>query len=67
MVIRNSTTIAVIIIIIIIIIITTTTSWPLFVGGIQLPEGCSHFEEAVYFLPFSSQTILVLIVSTPEG
>ena len=23
--------------------------------GVQLPQGYSHFEEAVYFLPFSSQ------------
>ena len=26
--------------------------------GIQLPQGYSHFEEAVYFLPFSSQNFL---------
>ena len=30
------------------------TLWPLFMDGIQLPQGYSHFEEAVYFLPFSS-------------
>ena len=35
--------------------------------GVQLPQGCSHFEEAVYFLPFSSQKFLVLILSTLEG
>ena len=35
--------------------------------GIQLPQGYSHFEEAVYFFPFSSQKFLVLILSTPEG
>ena len=35
--------------------------------GVQLPEGYSHFEEAVYFLPFSSQTFLVLILLTSEG
>ena len=29
--------------------------------GVQLPQGYSHFEEAVYFLPFSSQKFLVLI------
>ena len=23
--------------------------------GVQLPQGYNHFEEAVYFLPFSSQ------------
>ena len=27
--------------------------------GVQLPQGYSHFEEAVYFLPFSSQKFLV--------
>ena len=35
--------------------------------GIQLPEGYSHFAEAVYFLPFSSQNVLVLNLSTSEG
>ena len=35
--------------------------------GVQLPQGYSHFEEGVYFLPFSSQKFLVLILSTPEG
>ena len=37
------------------------TLWPLFMYGVQLPQGYSHFEEAVYFLPFSSQKFLVLI------
>ena len=40
------------------------TLWPLFMDGVQLPQGYSHFEEAVYFLPFSSQKLLVLILST---
>ena len=31
------------------------TLWPLFVDGVQLPQGYSHFKEAVYFLPLSSQ------------
>ena len=44
-----------------------TTSWPLFMDGVQLPQGYTHFEEAVYFLPFSSQKFLVLILSTSEG
>ena len=35
--------------------------------GIQLPQAYSHFEEAVYFSPFSSQKFLVLILSTSEG
>ena len=26
------------------------TLWPLFMDGVQLPQGYSHFEEAVYFL-----------------
>ena len=30
-------------------------------NGVQLPQGYSHFEEAIYFLPLSSQTFLVLI------
>ena len=25
------------------------TLWPLFMDGVQLPRGYSHFEEAVYF------------------
>ena len=43
------------------------TLWHLFMDGVQLPQGYSHFEEAVYFLPFSSQKFLVLILSTSEG
>ena len=43
------------------------TLWPLFMDEVQLPQGYSHFEEAVYFLPFSSQKFLVLILSTSEG
>ena len=35
--------------------------------GVQLPQGYDHFEEAVYFLPLSSQKFLVLILSTTEG
>ena len=35
--------------------------------GVQLPQGHGHFEEAVYFLPFSSQKFMVLILSTSEG
>ena len=35
--------------------------------GVQLSQGYSHFEEAVYFLPVSSQKVLVLILSTSEG
>ena len=34
---------------------------------VQVPQGYSHFKEAVYFLPFSSQKFLVLILSTSEG
>ena len=30
--------------------------------GVQLPQGYSHFKEAVYFLPFSSQKFLVHIL-----
>ena len=32
--------------------------------GVQLPQGYSYFQEAVYFLPFSSQKLLVLILLT---
>ena len=28
-----------------------------FMDGVQLPQGYSHFEEAFYFLPFSSQKL----------
>ena len=40
------------------------TLQPLFMDGVQLPQGYSHLKEAVYFLPFSSQKFLVLILST---
>ena len=40
---------------------------PFFMDGVQLPQGYSHFDEAVYFFPFSSQKFLVLILSTSEG
>ena len=43
------------------------TLWPLFMDGVQLPQGYSHFEEAVYFLPLSSHKFLVLILPTFEG
>ena len=43
------------------------TLWPLFMDGIQLPQGSSHYKEAVYFLPLSSQKFLVLILLTSEG
>ena len=35
--------------------------------GVQLPQGKSHLEEAVYFLPLSSQKFLVPILPTSEG
>ena len=38
----------------------------LFMGGVQLPLGQNHFEEAVYFLPLSSQKLLVLIFYQPR-
>ena len=34
--------------------------------GVQLPQGKSHFHEAVYFLQLSSQKFLVFILSTSE-
>ena len=34
---------------------------------VQLTRGLSHFEEAVYFLPLTSQKFLVLISSISEG
>ena len=38
-----------------------------FMDGVQLPQGLSQHEEAVYFLPLSSWKFLVLILSIPEG
>ena len=34
--------------------------------GVQLPQGSSYFEEAVYFLRLSSQKFLFLILLTSE-
>ena len=34
--------------------------------GVQLPQGYSHFKEAVYFLPLSSQKFLVLTLLTSD-
>ena len=39
---------------------------PFFMYGVQLPQGQSHFQEAVYFLPLSFQTFLVLILPTSK-
>ena len=36
----------------------------LFINGVQLLEGHSHFKETVYFIPLSSQKFLELILST---
>ena len=38
----------------------------LFMDGVKVSKGYSHFEEAVYFLPFSPQTFLVLTLSTSK-
>ena len=35
--------------------------------GVKLPQGYSHFEQAVYFLPLSYKKFLVLILLTSEG
>ena len=35
--------------------------------GVQLFQGCNHFEETVYVLPLIAQKILVLIWPTSEG
>ena len=48
------------------IITKKKTLWPIFMDGVQLPQGYCHFEEAVYFLPLSSQIFLVLILSTSK-
>ena len=40
---------------------------PFYGGGSTASRPQSHFEEAVYFLPLSSQRFLVLILSTSEG
>ena len=36
--------------------------------GVQLPQGYSHFEEAVYFLPFSGGGLIHLsfLINTTE-
>ena len=38
-----------------------------FMDGVELPQGYSNFEEAVYLLPLSPQKFLVLILRTSEG
>ena len=38
-----------------------------FMDGVQLPQGWSHLEEAVCFLPLRSQKSLVIILSISEG
>ena len=40
---------------------------PFFMDGVQMPQGQNekHFEKKVYFLPFSSQKLLVLIFYQP--
>ena len=43
------------------------TLWPHFMDGVKLPQGQSHFEEAVYFLPLNFQKFLVLILLMLEG
>ena len=35
------------------------TRWSLFIDGVQLHQGYSHFEEAVYFLPLSFQKFIL--------
>ena len=45
----------------------TPTLWLLFMDGVQLLQGLSHFAEAVYFLTLSPQKFLVLTLSTTEG
>ena len=42
------------------------TFWSLIMDGVQLSQGYSHFEEAVYFLPLSSQKCLVFILLTSK-
>ena len=42
------------------------TLWPFSMDEIQLPQGYSHFEAAVYLLPLSPQKFLVLTISTSE-
>ena len=37
-----------------------------FMSEVQLSQGQSHFKEAVYFLPLSSQKFLALILYTLE-
>ena len=41
--------------------------WPLFMDGVQLPQGYSHFEEAVYFLPTSEGWKAESTLEPPSG
>ena len=36
-----------------------TTLWPLFMDGVQLTQGQSHFKEAVYFLAKIRRKLLI--------
>ena len=47
------------VIIFIIIFFKKQTLWPLFVYGVQLSQGYSHYDESVYFLPLTLQTLRV--------
>ena len=40
------------------------TLWPLHMDGIELPQGHSHFEETIYFMPLSSQKFLLRVLSS---
>ena len=43
---------------------TLKTLWPFFImDGVQLPQGYSHFEEAVYFLPLYTRFIHYCIIT----
>ena len=64
---QNDLLLSLLLLLLLLLLSLKKTLWPLFMDGVQLPEGYSHFEEAVYFLPFSSQKSLVLILSTSEG
>ena len=38
-----------------------------FYGWVQLPQGLSHFEDAVDFFPLSSKKFQVITLSTSKG
>ena len=47
------------------LVVQKKTLWSHFMDEVQLPQGQSHFKDAVYFLPLSSQKLMVLTLDQP--